>query len=71
MRFSDHMVLRGKSGVKQLDQEGPYLVIVNGKLYEKGAARRFTVVNASEAWVDSVYHSLEEAVAVARQRYKQ
>ena len=69
--FSDHLVLQGKNGVKWLNQEGPYAVIVNKMLYAWGKAGKFTVVNVSEAWVDSVYRSLDEAVVAARQLYKQ
>ena len=69
--FSDHLVLQGKNGVKWLNQEGPYAVIVNKTLYAWGKAGKFTVVNVSEAWVDSVYRSLDEAVVVARQLYTQ
>jgi len=54
--FSDHLVLQGKDGVKWLNQEGPYAVIVNKTLYAWGKAGKFTVVNVSEAWVDTAPH---------------
>ncbi len=68
--FSDQLVLRGKNGIKRLDQEGPYAVIVNKTLYDWGKADKFTVVNVKEEWVDSVHYSLDDAIAEARQRYR-
>lgn len=66
--FSDHLILKGKRGVKQLDKSGPYAVIVNKRLYDRGQAGKYTVVNVKERWVDSVHHSRTEAINEARQR---
>ncbi len=68
--FSDHLVLQGKRGVKQLDHWGPYAVIVNKRLFEAGKADKYTVVNTEERWVDSVHHSRTEAAGEARTRFK-
>jgi len=68
--FSDQLVLQGKLGVKRLDQWGPYAVIVNKRLFEKGKAEKYTLVNVEERWVDSVHHSRAEAANEARQRYE-
>lgn len=67
--FSDHLVLQGKRGVKQLGQWGPYAVIVNKQLHDRGRAGRYTVVNVKERWVDNVFPSQALAAREARQRY--
>jgi hypothetical protein len=55
--FSDHLELRGKTGVERLNQWGPYAVIVNKALHHQGQAGKYTVVNVKEQWVDSVHPS--------------
>jgi hypothetical protein len=65
--FSEKADLRGKSGVKRLEQVGDYVIIANRLLDDAGRARRFAVVNETRAWVDSVHSSPSRALAVARE----
>jgi hypothetical protein len=67
--YSDHLILRGKNGVKWLDQWGPYAVIVNRRLYELGRAGKYALVNIDKHWVDGVYRSRAHAVTKARRRF--
>jgi hypothetical protein len=63
--FSEKCKLEGRSGIKQLDHVGPYLVIANRRLYETGAARRYTLVNEAELCVHSIYATQHAAVVFA------
>jgi hypothetical protein len=64
--YSNKCDLRGKPGIQRLDSVGPYSVIANRKLHERGRSSRFAVVNEREAWVDSVHPTPDRAMAVAR-----
>jgi hypothetical protein len=55
-----------KPGVKRLDQVGSYAVIANKKLHDKGRSHRFTVVNTSQQWVDSIHQNYDEALSYTR-----
>lgn len=55
--------LEGKSGIAFLDREGPYAVIANKTLYERGDTSRFAVVNTRVCFVDSVYSSRKDAAS--------
>jgi hypothetical protein len=67
--FSDHLVLQGKTGVKRLDEWGPYAVIVNKRLFEQGEAKKYALVNVQELWVASVHPTRGQAARRARQRH--
>ena len=58
--------LRGRRGVKWLDEAGSYVVVANRKLYRKGMARKFAVANHRERLVTSVHRSADEALTVAQ-----
>ncbi len=62
--------MQGRKAIKELDRVGPYLVIANRQLHETGGARRYTLINEAELWVDSVHSSQHAAVTVA-QKYNQ
>jgi hypothetical protein len=64
--FSLKCDLRGKSGVKRLEQIGDYVVIANRLLDDKGQSSRFAIVNEPQAWVDSVHSTPASALAAAR-----
>lgn len=66
--YSDRLVLKGKKGVKWLEQWGPFAVIVNRKLYEQGRAGKYALINVDRHWVDGVYRSRAHASSKARQR---
>ena len=63
--FSEKCTLQGRSGIKHLDRVGPFLVITNGRLYKRGASRRYTLVNEAELWVHSIHGSHHAAVVFA------
>ena len=69
--FSEKCKLTGRSGIKQLDRVGPYLVITNKWLYEIGASRRFALVNETERSVDSIHGSQNAAFVFAQKQNKQ
>ncbi len=58
--------LRGKRGIEELDHAGPYAIIVNRRLYHRGLARKFALVNEQQAWVDSVYRNYGRARSMLR-----
>ena len=64
--FSEKCTLQDRDGIKRLDQVGAYLVITNRRLYEIGAARRYTLVNDTKRWVHSVHGSQLAAVVFAQ-----
>jgi len=66
--FSDQVSLQGKPGVKRLEHWGAYTVIVNKRLFEKGKAGKYALVNVKERWVESVYFSHALAASEARRR---
>jgi len=57
--------LRGRRGVKWLEEAGSYAVVANRKLYRKGLATKFAVANPRERLVTSVHSSRDEALTVA------
>ena len=57
--------LRGRMGLKWLDEAGPYAVVTNKKLHNKGRARKFVVANPREQLVTSVHSSPGEARTTA------
>ena len=69
--FSDKCTLKDRSGIKELDRVGPYLVITNRWLYEIGKSRRYALVNETERWVDSIHGSQYAALVFARKQNKQ
>ncbi len=58
--------LKDKHGIEELDHAGPYTIIVNRRLFDRGQARKFAVVNERQAWVDSVYHNYTQARSMLR-----
>ena len=58
--------LKDKRGIEELDRAGPYAIIVNRRLYDRGQASKFAVVNEQQAWVDSVYHNYRRARSTLR-----
>ena len=64
--YSEKCELRGRAGIKHLERIGPYSVIANKALFDRGRSTRFTIVNEREAWVDSVHPSPAKAIAAAR-----
>ncbi len=63
--------LRDKRGIEELDHAGPYAIIVNRRLYSRGQARKFAVVNEQQAWVDSVFHNYGRARSMLRSLSRQ
>ena len=58
--------LRGRRGLKWLDETGSYAIVTNRKLHNKGKARKFVVANPRERLVASVHASQDDALTVAR-----
>lgn len=58
--------LRGRRGLKWLEEAGSYAVVANRKLHRKGLARKYAVANPHQRLVTSVHGSRDEAVAVAQ-----
>lgn len=58
--------LRGRMGLKWLDEAGPYAVVTNKKLHNKGRASKFVVANPRERLVTSVHSSPNEALTTAK-----
>ena len=58
--------LRDKRGIEELDHAGAYAVIVNRRLYGRGQAHKFAVVNEQQASVESVYHNYGRARSMLR-----
>ena len=63
--------LRDKHGIEELDRAGPYAIIVNRRLYSRGQAGKFAVVNEQQAWVDSVHHNYGRARSTLRSLNRQ
>ena len=61
--YSERCDLEGKAGIAWLEKKGPYAVIANKALYERGALSRFAVVHTSNCFVDSIYSSRKAAAA--------
>lgn len=61
MTYADQCVVEGKPGLTWLDRRGPYVVIANKVLYERGNTSRFAVVHMTNCFVDSVYSSRQAA----------
>ena len=51
----------GGRGLEWLNESGAFAVIANRKLYARGKAGKYTVVNTNERWVDSVHDSFDNA----------
>ena len=58
--------LRGRRGLKWLDQSGSYAIVTNRKLHEKGKASKYLVANPRQRLVASVHTSPDDALTVAR-----
>lgn len=58
--------LRGRRGLKWLDQAGSYAIVTNRKLHNKGKASKFVVANPRERLVASVHASADDARTVAQ-----
>ncbi len=63
--------LRDKRGIEELDHAGSYAIIVNKRLFDRGQASKFAVVNEQRAWVDSVYHNYGRARSMLRSLSRQ
>lgn len=61
--YTERCNLEGKTGIAWLEKKGPYAVIANKALYERGAMSRFAVVHTSHCFVDSIYASRKAAAA--------
>ncbi len=61
--YTEQCNLEGKAGIAWLAQKGPYAVIGNKALYERGAISRFAVVYTAGCSVDSIYGSQKAAAA--------
>jgi hypothetical protein len=62
--------LQGRTGIKQLDRVGPFVVITNRWRHDSGESRRYTLINEAELSVHSVHGSQHAAVKFA-ERYGQ
>lgn len=58
--------LRGRRGLKWLEEAGPYAIVTNRKLHNKGRASKYVVANPRERLVASVHTSPDDARTVAR-----
>jgi hypothetical protein len=58
--------LRGRRGLKWIDEAGSYAIVANKELHEKGQARKFIVANPRERIVASVHRSADEALTIAQ-----
>lgn len=58
--------LRGRRGLKWLDQAGSYAIVTNRKLHDKGKASKYLVANRRQRLVASVHASPDDALTVAR-----
>jgi hypothetical protein len=54
-------VLKGKSGVEELERVGAFAVIANRKLYRNGRAQKFAVVNKRQSMLNRVYTNHDKA----------
>ena len=61
--YTERCNLDGKAGIAWLEKKGPYAVIANKALYERGAMSRFAVVHMSNCFVDRIYSSRKAAAA--------
>ncbi len=60
--YTEQCNLEGKAGIAWLEKRGPYAVIANKALYERGAMSRFAVIHTPDCFVDRIYSS-EKAAA--------
>lgn len=58
--------LRGRRGLKWLEEAGSYAVVANRKLHRKGLARKYAVAHPHQRLVTSVHETRDEAIAVAQ-----
>ena len=61
--YTEQCNLEGKAGIAWLEKKGPYAVIANKALYERGAMSRFAVVHTLDCFVDRIYSSQKAATA--------
>lgn len=58
--------LRGRRGLKWVEQAGSYAVVANRKLHRRGLASKYAVANPRQRLVTSVHGSADEAMMVAQ-----
>ncbi len=68
--YTEQCNLEGKEGIAWLEKKGPYAVIANKALYERGAMSRFAVVHTPDCFVDSIYGSQAAAEAYLNKKVR-
>jgi hypothetical protein len=65
---AEHIELKDKPGIEELDHRGELAIIANRVLYDHGKAHKFTVVDKDKAQLDDVFLSHEKARSEMRSK---